>query len=56
MSTDEPGRLEAKTAIVTEVERLHWRIWNGKARDARIQANRIWKLVDTGIGACPIRL
>src|SRR5271154_5017223 len=36
LSTDTPGRMEAKTAIVAEVERLHWRIWNGKARDAQI--------------------
>ncbi len=34
LSTDEPGRAQAKTAIVAEVERLHWRIWNGKARNA----------------------
>jgi hypothetical protein len=26
LPTDEPGRKEAKAAIVTEVERLHWRI------------------------------
>jgi len=34
LSTDEPGRVEAKTAIVVEVDRLHWRIWNGKAKNA----------------------
>jgi hypothetical protein len=34
LSTDAPGRMQAKTAIVAEVERLHWRIWNGKATDA----------------------
>ena len=33
--TDEPGRTQAKTTIVTEVERLHWRIWNGKAKVPR---------------------
>jgi hypothetical protein len=41
LSTDTPGRMEAKTAIVMEVERLHWRIWNGKAKDARITCDRI---------------
>jgi hypothetical protein len=45
LSTDEPGRLEAKTAIVTEVERLHWRIWNGKARNARITFDRTGKVM-----------
>jgi len=27
--------------IVAEVERLHWRIWNGKAQDAQISLDRI---------------
>ena len=27
--------------IVAEVDRLHWRIWNGKAKDARITLERI---------------
>jgi hypothetical protein len=35
----------AKTAIVAEVERLHWWIWNGKARDAQITLDRIRKVV-----------
>ena len=43
LSTDEPGRIEAKTAIVAEVERLHSRIWNGKARNARLTLERICK-------------
>ena len=43
LSTDEPGRIQAKTAIVAEVERLHWRIWNGKARNARLTLERIRK-------------
>ena len=29
------ARAAAKAVIVTEVERLHWRTWNGKAKDAR---------------------
>jgi len=28
LSADAPGRMQAKTAIVAEVERLHWRIWS----------------------------
>ena len=27
--------------IVGEVERLHWRLWNGKATNARIGIDRI---------------
>ena len=41
LSTDKPGRIQAKTMIVEEVERLHWRIWNGKARNARRTLERI---------------
>jgi hypothetical protein len=40
LSTDEPGRAQAKTAIVAEVERLHWRIWNGKASNAQLTLER----------------
>jgi hypothetical protein len=42
---DKPGRTQAKTAIVAEVERLHWRIWNGKAKNARITFERIRKVM-----------
>jgi hypothetical protein len=45
LSTDEPGRMQAKTVIVAEVERLHWRIWNGKAKDARVTIERIRKVM-----------
>jgi hypothetical protein len=38
---DTPERENAKTVIVTEIDRLHWRIWNGKAKDARITLERI---------------
>ena len=31
--------------IVAEVERLHWRIWNGKARDAQLTLERIRKVM-----------
>jgi hypothetical protein len=43
--TDEPGRTEAKATIVTEVERLHWRIWNGKAKNAQKTFDRIRKVM-----------
>ena len=39
--TDDPAREAAKTVLVEEVERLHWRIWNGKAKDAQISIDRI---------------
>src|ERR1700688_907812 len=35
----------AKAVIVTEVERLHWRIWNGKAKNARKSIDRIRALM-----------
>ena len=41
LSADDPARAEAKTVIVEEVERLHWRIWNGKAKDAQVSIDRI---------------
>src|SRR3954452_25202202 len=41
LSADDPARAEAKAVIVEEVERLHWRIWNGKATDAQISVDRI---------------
>src|SRR3712207_6444697 len=41
LSTGEPGRLRAKAVVVAEIERLHWRIWNGKAKDARLTIGRI---------------
>jgi hypothetical protein len=45
LSTDEPARMQAKTAIVAEVERLYWRIWNGKAKNARLTLERIRKVM-----------
>jgi hypothetical protein len=41
LPVDAPARVEAKALIVEEVERLHWRIWNGKAQDAQVSINRI---------------
>jgi hypothetical protein len=37
----DPARAAAKAVIVTEIERLHWRIWNGKAKNARKSIDRI---------------
>lgn len=34
LPADNPAQAEAKAVIVEKVERLHWRIWNGKAWDA----------------------
>ncbi len=41
LPVDDPARAEAKAVIVEEVERLHWRIWNGKAKDAQISIDRV---------------
>jgi hypothetical protein len=41
LSAGDPARVTAKGVIVTEVERLHWRIWNGKAKNTRKSISRI---------------
>src|SRR4051794_17081574 len=41
LSSDGPERAAAKAAIVAEVERLRWRLWNGKAKDAKLSLDRI---------------
>jgi hypothetical protein len=41
LSVDQPARMAAKAVIVAEVERLHWRIWNGKAKNAQKSIDRI---------------
>src|SRR5215218_9761489 len=45
LSTDNPARVTAKAAIVAEVDRLHWRIWNGKAKNAQRSIKRIRKVM-----------
>jgi hypothetical protein len=45
LSTDDPNRVMAKATIVAEVERLHWRIWNGKAKNAQRSIKRIRKVM-----------
>jgi hypothetical protein len=41
LSADDPARAAAKAVIVAEVERLRWRLWNGKAKSAQISIDRI---------------
>jgi hypothetical protein len=41
LSSDGPERAAAKAVIVEEVERLRWRLWNGKAKDAKVSIERI---------------
>jgi len=52
LSTDNATRVQAKTVIVAEVERLHWRIWNGKARNAQITLDRIRNFMHVFKGEC----
>ena len=42
---DSERRVQAKAVIVEEVERLRWRIWNGKAKNARRSIDRIRKVM-----------
>jgi len=41
LPADDPDRGAATAVIAAEVERLHWRVWNGKAKDAQISIDRI---------------
>jgi hypothetical protein len=41
LPSSDPERAAAKAATVEEVERLRWRLWNGKAKDAKISIDRI---------------
>ncbi|HUB45739.1 MAG TPA: hypothetical protein VMB73_12195 [Acetobacteraceae bacterium] len=41
ISTTNAAQEKAKAAIVDEVERLRWRLWNGKATNARVSINCI---------------
>src|SRR5215212_3052389 len=45
LSDEDPARGAAKAMIITEVERLRWRTWNGKAKDARTTLERIHALL-----------
>jgi len=50
LPADEPDQRQAKAAIVAEVERLHWRAWDGKAKDAQITVKRTCKLLPAAKG------
>jgi hypothetical protein len=41
LPSSDPERAAAKAATVEEVERLRWRLWNGKAKDAKVSIGRI---------------
>jgi hypothetical protein len=45
LSADNPSRVQAKAVIVEEVERLRWRIWNGKATNAKRSIDRVRKVM-----------
>jgi hypothetical protein len=40
LSVDDPERAAAKAVIAGEVDRLKWRLLNGKAKDAQISIDR----------------
>ena len=41
LAKGDPAQVRAKAVMVSEVDRLHWRIWNGKAKDAQKSIARI---------------
>jgi hypothetical protein len=41
LASDDPERAAAKAVIVEAVERLRWRLWHGKAKDAKLSLDRI---------------
>jgi hypothetical protein len=41
LSPDGSERAAAKAVIVKEAERLRWRLWNGKTKDAKVSLDRI---------------
>jgi|GEM_PF-3337461 hypothetical protein len=41
LSADDLERTLVTAVIVKEVARLHWRLWNGKAKDVQINIGRI---------------
>ena len=45
LPADNPGRMQARSVIVDEVERLRGRIWNGKAMNARRSIDRVRKVM-----------
>ena len=47
LPAEDPDQQQARAEIATEVERLRWRVWHGKARDARITLKRLRTLLPT---------
>jgi hypothetical protein len=45
LPADGLATMQAKTVIVEEVERLRWRIWNGKAKNAKRSIDRVRKVM-----------
>ena len=45
LPADTPEREHTRAAIVAEVDRLHWRIWNGKANDSKLTLERIRQIM-----------
>jgi hypothetical protein len=45
LPTDDAARMQANSAIVGEVERLRWRIRNGKAKNAKRSIDRVRKVM-----------
>jgi hypothetical protein len=41
LPVEAPEQEHAKAVIIAEIERLHWRIWHGKATDAQLTLDRI---------------
>jgi len=41
LTVNDPENVAANAVIVAEAKRLHWRIWNGKVKNARISIDRI---------------
>ena len=50
LTTGNPARVAAKAVMVAEVERLHWRIWNGKTKNARKSIIRIRAVMRADVG------
>ena len=45
MHQRDPNQQQAKAEIANEIERLRWRTWNGKAKNARITLKRLRALL-----------
>jgi hypothetical protein len=55
LSCDNPSREASKAVIIEEVERRHWRLWNGKATNARVDIDRIHAVMHHFKGEAGVR-